>query len=302
MRHFAANPSKSLNGFLCGGIFGFLKNIKHLCEKFTPEKVIVVWEGGGSIRRRNIDKSYKEGRRPVSLNRNYYSDIPETKENRNYQLKIIIEILKLTPVNQIFVNDCEADDIIAYLCKTRNLKENKIIVTSDKDYYQLIDEKVKIWSPNKKKIIDEEEVLKTWGVHPKNFCTVRCFAGDQSDGIKGAKGVGFKKLVKNFPDLSYNKFISVNDIIDMSNNKIKSGEKLKLYSAIADVKSEANKNWKLMYLDSSMLNYCQVKSINYQFENKESSLNKFGLLKILNREGLNSFDIHSFCMIIKNIK
>ena len=57
MRHFAANPSKSLNGKLCGGIFGTLKNIQILCEKFSPERVIVCWEGGGSLRRRNLDKN-----------------------------------------------------------------------------------------------------------------------------------------------------------------------------------------------------------------------------------------------------
>ena len=44
MRHFAANPARSLNGQLCGGIVGMLRNIQHLAEKFKPEKVIVVWE------------------------------------------------------------------------------------------------------------------------------------------------------------------------------------------------------------------------------------------------------------------
>ena len=88
MRHFAANPTKSLNGQLCGGIVGFLRNIEHLSAKFNPQKIIVAWEGGGSLRRRNIDPNYKEGRRPVKLNRSsYYNDIPDTSENRNNQLK-----------------------------------------------------------------------------------------------------------------------------------------------------------------------------------------------------------------------
>ena len=160
MRHFAANPTKSLNGNLCGAIVGFLRNIEHLSAKFNPQKIVVAWEGGGSLRRRSIDPDYKNGRRPVRLNRSsYYSDIPDTSENRNNQLKILIEILYETPVTQIYVSDCEADDVISYLTKTKNVDHEKIIVTSDKDYYQLLDENTKIWSPNKKILIDKKYVL-----------------------------------------------------------------------------------------------------------------------------------------------
>ncbi len=140
MRHFAANPSRSLNGNLCGGVLGFLKNIQHLVDKFSPSKITVVWEGGGSSRRRSIDKNYKNGRRPVKLNR-YYSqeEIPDTSENRDNQLKILIELLGMIPVTQIYLSDVEADDVIGYISRYRNDHRHKIIVSSDKDYYQLID-------------------------------------------------------------------------------------------------------------------------------------------------------------------
>ena len=49
----------------------------------------------------------------------YYKDIPDTSENRDNQLKKLIEILYETPVTQIYINDCEADDIISYLVKTK---------------------------------------------------------------------------------------------------------------------------------------------------------------------------------------
>ena len=201
MRHFAANPSRSLNGQLCGGIFGMLRNIQHLYEKFKPNRVVVVWEGGGSLKRRNINPDYKDGRRPIRLNRSEFNeDIPDTVENRDWQLKVLVKILYKTPVTQIYVNDCEADDVISYLTATKTENKNKIIVTSDKDYYQLINEHVKIWSPNKKTLIDEKYVLEKWGVTPINFCTARCFIGDQSDGLKGVKGAGFKVMSKRFPD------------------------------------------------------------------------------------------------------
>ena len=301
MRHFAANPAKSLNGQLCGGIFGMLRNIQHLSEKFKPSKIVVVWEGGGSVRRRNIDPNYKQGRRPVRLNRSEYNaDIPDTEWNRNWQLKTLVKILYKTPVTQIYVNDCEADDVIAYLTSTKKENIEKLIVTSDKDYYQLINDMTKIWSPNKKQIIDKQYVLEKWNVTPNNFCTTRCFSGDQSDGIKGVKGAGFKVMSKRFPELSTCKDVSINDIINRSEEEDKNGSKLKLYKNIIAESHNITKNWKLMYLDSSMISADQVKKINYQLNNKEEKINKFEIMKILNSQGLNSFDVHSFLLSIKS--
>ena len=301
MRHFAANPSKSLNGKFCGGIYGFLNNIKYLTEKFEPEKVVVAWEGGGSFRRRSIDPNYKMGRRPVRLNRSVYDkEYPNTVSDRDNQLKVLIEILYETPVTQIYVEDCEADDVISYLVKTKKTKNKKIIVTSDKDYYQLIDDLTVIWSPNKKCIIDEKYIVNNWGIIPQNFCLARCFAGDQSDGIKGVKGAGFKTMLKRFPDLLSCKSATYNDIINKSINKIESGSNLKIYKDIKESKDNIKKNWKLMYLDSAMLSATQIKKINFQFDNKKEKINKFNLLKIMNREGLNSFDIHTFIIALKS--
>jgi len=301
MRHFAANPMRSLNGQLCGGIIGFLRNIEHLSAKFNPQKIVVAWEGGGSLRRRSIDPNYKEGRRPVKLNRSqYYKELPDTSENRNDQLKILIEVLYETPVTQIYVSDCEADDIIAYLVKTKKTDDKNIIVTSDKDYYQLLNEQTKIWSPNKKQLIDDKYVLEKWGVPASNFCLARCFAGDVSDGIKGIKGAGIKSISKRFPDLIQNEATTIYDIINEANKKVTSGCKIKLFDNIINNESQLEKNWKLMYLDSAMLSADQIKKINHQFDLKEHKINKMNLLRILNREGLNSFDVHTFLIAIKS--
>lgn len=301
MRHYAANPTVSLHNKLCGGILGTLKNIEYLCTKFNPLKIVIAWEGGGSLRRRNIDPNYKEGRRPVKLNRSsYYDDLKvDSVETRDDQLKVLIEILYKTPVTQVYVNDCEADDVIAYLCKS-NMNNDKIIVTSDKDYYQLVDKKTLIWSPNKKMLIDEEYIIENWSIHPTNFCVARCFSGDQSDGIKGVKGAGFKTMAKRFPDLMTCKFLSINDIISISNDEVENGNNLKVYHNIISESDNIKKNWKLMHLDTAMLSADQVKKINHQIENKEDKLNKLDLMRIMNREGLNNFDVHTFLLTLKS--
>ena len=300
MRHFAANPAKSMNGQLCGGIVGMLKNIQHLSERFSPQKIVIVWEGGGSVRRKSIDPNYKNGRRPVRLNRSeLIGDIPDTVENRDFQLKTLIKILYKTPLTQVYVNDCEADDVISYLCKTKKTSNKKIIVTSDKDYYQLIDENTKIWSPNKKVLIDSQYVMDKWKIKSENFCLARCFAGDQSDGLKGVKGAGFKVMVKRFPELGVCNNLSINDIIIKSRQEIENGSKLKVFKEIIESEKTLLKNWKLMYLDSAMVSADQVKAINYQYENKEERINKMELLKIMNQQGLNMFDIHTFFLTLK---
>jgi DNA polymerase I len=301
MRHFAANPSRSLNGDLCGGIFGTLRSIQHLCERFLPERVFIVWEGGGSSRRLAIDKNYKENRRPVKLNRSLFNEgIPEEVSNRDDQLKRLITILNFTPVVQIYVDGCEADDVISYACK-KNHSNNKIIMTSDKDYYQLINDNTKIWSPNRKILIDEEYILTQLSVLSSNFCVARCFVGDQSDGIKGARGAGFKTMSKRFPELGRIKDITYNDIINKAQQEVESGSKLSIYKNIINVKNEIEKNWKLMYLDTAMLSYDQVKKINDQLEKESRSIKKFDLMKVLIKFGLNQFDVHTFCISLKQI-
>ena len=86
MRHFVANPTMSSLGHHAGGVVGFLKNLRLLVDKIEPSEVIVVWEGGGSARRRAIYPEYKEKRKPQKLNRFYGSDIPDSVVNRSDQV------------------------------------------------------------------------------------------------------------------------------------------------------------------------------------------------------------------------
>ena len=94
--------------------------------------------------------------------------------------------------------------------------------------------------------------------------------------------------------------MSISDIINESSKKVNLKCKIKLYENIINNKLLLHKNWKLMYLDSAMLSADQIKKINHQYDNKESSINKMNLLKIMNREGLNFFNIHTFLIALKS--
>ena len=299
MRHFAANPTTSGNGENVGGVVGFLRGVKNLIDVFRPKKVIVAWEGGGSLRRRAIDPSYKQGRRPVKLNR-WYEDIPSTIENRNYQLNTLIQFLRLGPVCQIYVQDCEADDIIGYLVKYKFTNDNVVIVSSDKDYYQLLSENVKVWSPGQKKIVDSNDVIEKFGISPNNFCAARCFCGDSADGVIGAKGVGFKSLAKRFPMLANKEECSVTDIVSSAANKAEASN-LKIYNSIIAHHERAQMNWRLMYLGTNNLSADQIQRVDYQVEQPAPKTKKFDFIKLLQKNQINNFDVNSYFMSLNFI-
>ena len=231
-RHFVVNPTMSGQGHHIGGTVGFLKGLRLLTEKLVPSHVVVVWEGGGSPRRRAIYPDYKSGRRPQKLNR-FYTEIPDTYQNRDYQLALTIEALNYVPLHQLYVGDCEADDVIAYACRYMYKESEIVVVSSDKDLYQLIDERVTQFSPGQKKFITSEVVKEKFGVYPQNMSAVRSFTGDPSDGLAGVKGAGFKTMVKRFPSFSEDRDVLIEDIITEAAKK-SSESKVKLYRNICE--------------------------------------------------------------------
>jgi len=293
MRHFVVNPSMSESGQHVGGFTGFLKSLSILCDRIYPKKVIVVWEGGGSPRRRAIYKDYKQNRRPQKLNRYYLNEIPDTTQNRDNQITLLIEALKHTAVLQMYVPDCEADDVISYVVKYKMENNNCVIVSSDKDFYQLLTKRTIQWSPGQKKYITPRTVLEKFGVSCTNFCTARSFVGDPSDGLGGVPRAGFVSLSKRFPCLSSDKFVSVEDII--AEASYASEEKtLKLYDSILENSSIAKRNWKLMLLDMIGLSADQIQRIEFSLENSAPSNDKISLVRMFLREGIQNFDIDSF--------
>ncbi len=298
-RHFVVNPTMSDQGNHVGGLVGFLKAIRLLCDKTNPSQVIVAWEGGGSPRRRAIYPEYKHGRRPQKLNR-FYSDIPDTYHNRDNQVSLIIESLRHVPIMQVYVSDCEADDVIGYLVK-HNLADQKcVIVSSDKDLYQLLSENVIQWSPGQKAFITTRHVKEKFGVDYTNFCTTRCFTGDPSDGIPGISRAGFKSLSKRIPILRDEKDVSVDDVISYAENELKN-KNLLLYNNIVEDADIARRNWKIMFLGTSNLAAEQIEKINYAVNTFEPQRNKIELMRMMLREGIQNFDVDSFFMTVNTI-
>ncbi len=300
-RHFIANPAMSENGDHVGGIVGFFNSLMKMIEKCNPEAVVVVWEGGGSVKKRGLFKEYKMGSKPQKLNRYYDDDIPDTYENRSYQLRTLINILFNTPVCQTYISGAEADDAIGYLSKYLLREKNKIIVSSDHDFYQLIDEKTIIWSPTLKKFVDTNRVIERFGIHPNNFFLAKSISGDPSDNIPGIKGVGYKTLSKRLPKLKEANEYILSDLIADAQSLIKP-KGPKAYENIVNGESLIRRNAKLVLLDTNNLSLEHIKKIESDIENFEPVWNNIGVHKILRESTITSIDPQRWNYLLKKLK
>ena len=301
-RHYVAHPGMSKNGDQVGGVVGFFNNTLRLVERINPERVYIVWEGGGSQRKRAIYKDYKQGRRPVKMNR-YYEDIPDSLENRNFQIQTLVSLISKFPITQIYVEGSEADDAIGYMVKYKLSKQNSIIVSSDHDFYQLVNKKTIIWSPTLKGFVDTSKVIERFGIHPNNFCLAKSISGDSSDNIPGIKGVSYKTLAKYFPKFTEEKDYLLDDFFD-DVKELKQTKKLKILERLSCIFEEntVRRNWKLVHLDVGNIAHHQIKKIDQKIENYDFAMNNIGAHKLLNESGILNIDLLKAKLLFKNMK
>jgi len=301
MRAYAANPHMSPKGYYVGGVIGSLKMIRTVCNRFSPSKVVIVWEGGGSQRRRAIFPQYKNSRKPSKINNRFYGeDLPDTPENKADQISILINLLRNLPINQIYVDNVEADDVIGYLCKYKFKDQEKVIVSSDQDYYQLLNDTTNIWRLGKSCIVKAEDVLNDTGIHVNNFALAKAISGDKSDNIDGIKGAGYKTLTKRFPEFISEKSLDLNDLFSLASAR--NTGKIKVYNSIVDNFDIVARNWKLVYLSMNNMAANQVDKVNNMIDTFEPARNKMKLMRGLIAEGTNDFDVAGLFLSLVYIK
>jgi len=219
IRVFSVIPTTNDNGTHIGGIVGFLKSIGYTINMFRPTRCIIIWDGkGGSSRRRKMYPEYKAKRKTnIRLNRAYdFETIEEERANMIRQIQRTIEYLDFLPITMLSIDNVEADDIIAYASK-QVLTDSKVtIMSSDKDFLQLVDDRISVWSPTKKKLYRPENVFEEYGIPSHNLLMYRIFDGDKSDNINGIRGYGLKTVLKKLPFLQEDKQYSVDDAITES--------------------------------------------------------------------------------------
>lgn len=290
IRAYIVNPSVSTNGNPIGAVVGFLGMLKKQINEVKPSQVVICWDGkGGSNRRREVVKEYKEGRKPIK--KNYEVDgmtEQSEKDNKIWQQQTLMEIINYLPFIQLIVDNVEADDIIAYVAKSPLYKNyQKVIVSSDKDFIQLLDEKTILFRPIQDKIHNVKNVVEEYNIHPTNFAIARAIAGDPSDNLDGVAGAGLKTIAKRLDFLSQSKEHSLQEVFDLCENY---EGKIKFYQEVANSRTLVETNYKLMNLVPPMISPLGTAKILYSLENFVFELNATKLKTIAIENGFASFD------------
>jgi DNA polymerase-1 len=286
-RNYIVNPSLSTDGAPIGGLRGCIQSLQKVIRESKPDMVVICWDGpGGSKKRKLIKKDYKAGRKPIRLNRaiRNMTDDEET-DNKIWQQSRLVDYYNQIPVIQFMFESTEADDIIAYVSKHKFLEDyDKIILSSDKDFFQLLDDKTVLYRPIQKEILNKKNIVDKFSIHPTNFAMARAMAGDKSDNIEGVPGVGLKTISRRFPFLKESKTKTFSDVLSHCKKELQSGE-IKAYRNILESEMVLKRNYQMMQLYSPLLTIDAKNLINATLQDPDQTFNKTELIKMMIKDG-----------------
>lgn len=287
-RAYVIDPSLTPNGNPVGGVRTFLRILQKQVRKYEPDEVCVVWDGaGGSKRKHDMADDYKEGRKPINLNRAIEGmlDEQEQQENKAWQHVRLAEYLNDMPVKQFRYDNVEADDVIAHLCRADAYDGwEKIIVSNDKDFIQLLYyDNVKLLRPTSEEMYDEEKALEEFNIHPTNFTLARAMVGDESDNIEGVYGIGMKTVVRSYPFLEESQSYQLEDVFEYAQeNK----ERYKAYEKTLDSRQKVRKNYRLQQLYSPLLSPGVKTEIDSLAEAPPPAFDRLNIRKRMMKDGI----------------
>jgi len=256
IRSFSLLKAMNPTGTHVGGLVGFLRSLGFVTRTFDPTRVVIVWDGkGGSGNRQNIDPNYKAQR---ATSRITHWGLYDTKEEETEaligQLFRVQDYLDCLPVHQVVLDKLEADDIMAYIAKRASASSVKkcTIVSSDKDFLQLVDDTVEIYAPVKKKTFNKSNIFEELKVLPENYNIVKALLGDNSDNLAGVKGLGIKTIVNEFPKLTSER-TDLDYVYKICEDKLDDKKVKKIFPKIITQWDRVETNFKLMDLHDSVL-------------------------------------------------
>ena len=209
--HYALirNPLITSYGFHTSALFGFTNQLIKIIKDENPDYLVCAFDSKEKTFRHKIYSDYKANR-------------PEMPEELQKQIPHLWELLDGMNIPVLRKPGYEADDIIGTV--TESVLDKKIesfIVSGDKDFMQLINDKVFLYTPGKRNsapdIYDKDGVIKKWGLPPEKIIDLLALMGDSSDNVPGVAGVGVKTAVKLLKE--YDNIESVLDNAPKISNK-----------------------------------------------------------------------------------
>ena len=219
----ALPPLTSAKGEEVGALYGFVNWLLKFLDAKKPTHLAVCFDSKGPTFRHEIFKEYKANR-------------PPTDEKLVSQLKIARDICTSLGLKVVALQGAEADDLMASCAKIAAQNEAEtVIVTSDKDIYQIVGEHIKLWSGSPQDDYrGASACLDKFGVPCKNMADYLALLGDSSDNVPGVEGIGAKSA-----QTLVNTFGTVEEIIKAAqenNPNLKDALKNKILKGIESAK------------------------------------------------------------------
>jgi 5'-3' exonuclease len=287
IRSFSLLKAMNPSGAHVGGLVGFMRSLGFLTRTIEPTRIFVVWDGkGGSANRKNMNSDYKANRATMRITHwGLYDTKKEETEALVSQIYRTQDYLECLPVQQMMLEKLEADDIIAYLAKNTNKKVT--IVSSDKDFLQLVSPNVEVYSPIKKKTLNMSNIVEDIQVIPENYNVIKALLGDNSDGLSGVKGLGIKTILSEFPDIVNKPGTTLDYIFEVCEAKIEEKKPKKIFAKILSEWDNVETNFKMMDLHETMLDDKEKDHILNIVNNDIPDLQVGAFLRFLDQDQIN---------------
>jgi DNA polymerase-1 len=190
--YFAIRNLTNSAGLATNAVYGFTQTLKKLLKDFEPDCIAVAFDISGAKTRHEAFADYKKDRRPMP-------------DDLAIQLPLVNEVLEGFGIPVIGVQDWEADDLLGTLaCVARDRGYDVVLATSDKDFFQLVGDGIKLFHTGREVLYDAEGVAGAFGLPPEKVVDVMAIWGDAIDNIPGVPGIGekgAKALITEFGSL-----------------------------------------------------------------------------------------------------
>lgn len=270
---FISRPLRNSKNQNTSAVYGFLSSLIKILESEKPDYIAVAFDTKEKTFRHEKFPDYKANRQLIP-------------DDMIYQLDYIKKILQAIDIKIITAPGYEADDIIGTL--SNQLKKKNVssyLVTPDKDFFQLVEDGIYVYRPQKKSVEDAEvydakKVEEEYGLKPEQFIDYLALTGDPTDNIPGVKGIGEKtaiELIKQFGSLD-NIYKNIDDIKkeSLKQKLIEGKESAYLSKELVTIKKNIPIELKLETLKiqspdvntlEKILNELEIKTFNKRLEN-----------------------------------
>jgi DNA polymerase I len=185
------NPLYTSTGINTSAMFGTFNMFLSFIQRYNPEYLLISFDQKEKTFRHDLDSNYKMNRPPTP---------PEMIE----QFEPIRKFFQLAGVQEVSISGYEADDVLVSVAEQFKDHFEVVIVSGDKDFAQIVEDRIVLYDPKKEIIINREKVIEKYGVTPEQFIDFLAICGDSADNIPGVKGIGPKgaeKLLQEYNDL-----------------------------------------------------------------------------------------------------